>query len=133
MAGRPGAGWIGLMAMVTLSACLAEPKAPAILAVPPEPAETTPDLQESVPVTRVVTMYWYEDGATRWSADILRETAGAPGDIKVIGQGSDTRARFFAAKACIEDGGRFDTGVTAFIRNLPSTPGRSFVFEGACR
>ena len=119
-------GRLGLGVVLVLAACAAPETAPAPLEV------RTPDRQEGGPVTRVVTMYFYEDGSDRWSADVTREALGAPGTVDVIGPGPASRAQFFAAKACIEDGGTFRTDVVAVERPMPSGPNRGYLFEMVC-
>lgn len=95
-------------------------------------ADGTPDLQEGGPVTRVVTTYGFEDGAVYWDATITREELGAPGAVKVIGPGPESRAQFYAARACLEDEGRFDPAVRSGVRAIPGRRNRVFIFEGAC-
>lgn len=113
-------------ALIVLSACQAT--APEVV----PPVDGTPDLQEGGPVTRVVTTYGFEDGGKYWDVTIIRAEMGATGAVKVIGPGPEGRARFFAAKACLQDGGRFDPAVKPVIRDIPQSANDVFVFDEAC-
>ena len=116
--------WLVIPALAACGLATREVSAPVIAA--------TPDRQESAPVTRVVTLQGFEDGAAYWDVDITRAELGAPGTVKVIGPGPDNRAQVFAAKACSQEAGRFDPAVPAETRDIKGSANRVFVFAGAC-
>ena len=99
--------------------------------VQPPVVISTPDVHEGGPVTRVFTQHGWQDGDTVWWADVVRSEAGAPGHVTVIGPGSASCARFFAAKACIEKSGWFDTKVERVVRDLPDWA-KSFLYLEIC-
>ena len=114
-----------------LSAC-AESPAPVPAVAASAPADLAGDRQEGGPVTNVVKMFFYEDAGANWQVSINRPAAGAPGAISVSGPGDAIRARFFAAKGCLEDGGRFDTGVQATPVRIYTGTDKGYRFAGGC-
>lgn len=117
---------IALLIVMTLAGCLARPAADPIAAA------ATPDRQEGGPVTRVVQLYTYEENGDLWYVDISREALGEVGRIEVIGPGPVHCARFFAAKACLQEGGSFRADVLGVVKPLPEGPRMKFVFDAVC-
>lgn len=118
-----------------LSACVESPApvpASAPAAAPSAPADLAGDRQEGGPVTNVVHHFAYEDADKTWHVSINRASALETGVITVFGPGDANRARFYAAKGCIEEGGRFDTAVQAAPVPLRSATDKGYRFRGGC-
>jgi hypothetical protein len=93
----------------------------------------TPDQQESVPVTTMVTLHEWTHGTQVWHADILRPFPAAPGHTSVFGSGDANLAFFDATKACVAQMDLFDTAVEPIVTDLPNAGVTSFKFQEACR